>query len=90
MAATFHNNFQVDWTRAVCVVRPCDWDETLTEWGKKVAAAKDAAVKKYGRWDGHFYADIPSPPPGYFDNDVDNHFLHKAIVAAWRTFGALA
>jgi hypothetical protein len=91
MAALFHDNFQVDWTRAVCVVRPCDWEEdghvALAEWGKKVAAAKDAAVEKYGRWDGHFYADIPPAPAGYFDNDADNYYLHQAIMASWKKWG---
>lgn len=81
-------------SQPICVVRPCDWKDDghieLAEWGKKVAAAKDAAVKKYGRWDGHFYADIPAAPAGYFDHDRDNYYYHKAIMAAWKHWGELA
>jgi hypothetical protein len=78
----------------VCVARPCDWESDghfkLVEWGKKVAAAKDAEVEKYGRWDDHFYAKLPQPPQEYFNSKDDTYYLHKAIMAAWRCWGKYA
>jgi hypothetical protein len=81
-------------SRPVCVVRPCDWEYDghveLANWGKQVAAAKDAAVGEYGRWDGHFYAVIPKPPAGYFEDDSDNYYIREAITAAWKYWGKYA
>jgi len=78
-------------SQPVCVVRPCDWEEDghieLAKWGKEVAAAKDAAVEKYGRWDGHFYWDFPEPPAGYFGGEHGTYYLQKAIMAAWKYWG---
>lgn len=77
-------------SQPVCVVRPCDWEEDghveLAKWGKGVAAAKDAAVEKYG-WEFHYYADLPPLPAGYFANDHDNYYFHQAVMAAWKYWG---
>lgn len=77
----------------VCVVRPCDWEEDghieLAEWGRKVAAAKDAAMEKYGS-PMLLPNELPALPTGYFVNDHDNYYLHQAIMAAWKYWGKRA
>lgn len=75
---------------AVCVVRPCDWEmdghSDLAEWGKKVAAAKDSAMEKYGN-PTLYGKEFPEPPAGYFGGEHGTYYLQQAAKAAWKYWG---
>lgn len=74
--------------------RPCEWEQygyyDLVGWGKTLSASKDASVEKYNRWDAHMYAEIPTPPDGYFIGENADYYLQRAIMAAWKYWGTRA
>lgn len=80
-------------SQPVCVVRPCDWEFEghieLAEWGKKVAAAKDEAMKKYGN-PMLLAHEFPAPPAGYFGGEYGSYYLQQAVMAAWKYWGKYA